>query len=167
MLLRFEGGYSNNPHDKGNYNSKGELVGSKLGISAQTYETFTGKVPTVEDIKNINEALFIEILRNNYWDKIKADLILSQPLANLICDWLYNSGNSAILHTQRVIGVKDDGIVGQKTIDAINASDPFLLFIRLHDDRITFVKNIVNNYPSQSVFLQGWLNRVNSITYTS
>ena len=35
LILKNEGGYQAHPNDKGNYNSKGQLVGTKYGISGQ------------------------------------------------------------------------------------------------------------------------------------
>ena len=54
--LDFEGGYTDNPADKGNYTKSGKLVGTNHGISAKLYELITGSEPTVEDMKTLSKA---------------------------------------------------------------------------------------------------------------
>ena len=59
-----------------------------------------------------------------------------------------------------------DGIVGAKTLAAINAADPQQLFERVKAARLAYFDSIVRRRPSQIVFLNGWRNRVNSFTYS-
>jgi len=164
LLLRHEGGYTNNPNDKGNYNSKGELVGTKYGISAKVYEEYFDKIPTELDMRTITPDQF-ETVARNYWDAWSADLIDSQAVANFLVDWYYNSGAWGIKLPQRFLHLKEDGIVGPKTIAAVNSSDPYLLFIGLKQERKEFIENIVKHNPPQAVFLNGWLNRIASFNY--
>ena len=104
-ILTFEGGYVNDKSDSG-----GE---TKYGISKKAF-------PNV-DIKNLtlNEAK--EIYKKVYWDKIKGDKIKSQHIAELIFDTAVNMGTSfAIKTAQKVLNVKQDGIVGPITLNTLN-----------------------------------------------
>lgn len=51
------------------------------------------------------------------------------------------------------------------TIDAINAHDPKELFNRVKEARKQFYANIVRRDPSQKVFMNGWMNRIESFTF--
>ena len=60
IVLRLEGGYQNNPADKGNYNSLGDLVGTKYGISAPVLEQWIGRPPTKMDMADYFQSDSLE-----------------------------------------------------------------------------------------------------------
>ena len=64
-----------------------------------------------------------------------------------------------------MLDLNPDGIVGDKTIQAINNHDPKTLFTKIHERRKLFLENIVKNNPSQKIFLKGWLRRLEGIQY--
>jgi len=162
FILRWEGGCVNDPLDKGGATNKGVTIATwKEG----GYDIDGDGDIDENDVKLISEADFGIILRKYYWDKWKADLIISQSIANIVVDWTWGSGAWGIKIPQRILGVKEDGVVGQKTIDAINESDPFFLFLRLKDERIRFIDNIIKNNPNQLRFKTGWYNRINALKY--
>ncbi len=66
---------------------------------------------------------------------------------------------------QKLLGVTADGIVGKRTLAAINAADPQQLFERVKAARLAYFDSIVRRRPSQIVFLNGWRNRVNSFKF--
>lgn len=107
------------------------------------------------------EPLVIEFYKSHYWDKIQLDKVCNDDVAGFVFDWFVNSGTAGIKSIQRALGLDDDGIVGRKTIHAINNYNGNLLE-RLKIARTTFFKSIVRNDNSKAKFLQGWLNRVNS-----
>lgn len=163
FLASWEGGYSNNKNDKGGATNKGV-----------TYTTFTayckrkGVTPTLAGLRALPEADWKNIMKGGYWDAVHADGIHDQGVANLIADWAVNSGpNSATKNVQRLVGAKVDGIFGQKTLDAVNAANPGVLFVRLRQARLDMYARLVHNGSSQKVFLAGWTNRTKSIRYTS
>jgi lysozyme family protein len=162
FILRWEGGYVNDSLDKGGATNKGVTIAT---WKAGGYDIDGDGDIDENDVKLISEADFGIILRKYYWDKWKADLIISQSIANIVVDWTWGSGSWGIRIPQRILGVKEDGIVGQKTIDAINETDPFFLFLRLKDERIQFIDNIIKNNPKQMRFKMGWYNRINALKY--
>lgn len=101
--------------------------------------------------------------KKQYWDRICLDEVCNEKVAGLLFDFYVNSGNHAIKTIQRIIGVKDDGIIGAKTLYAINNYEGNL-FEQLKTNRIGFFKSIVKNNPSKQIYLKGWLNRINSFT---
>lgn len=68
---------------------------------------------------------------------------------------------------QKLLGVKVDGIVGEKTLAALNAQEPKLFFAKIKRERIAFIQRLVKNNPRQKVFEKGWLKRLNCINYGS
>jgi lysozyme family protein len=63
------------------------------------------------------------------------------------------------------VKVEVDGIVGPKTLTAINCADQEMLFNTLKIERKVFLNNIIKRKPNQIVFYNGWMNRVNSFEY--
>ena len=164
IILRWEGGYVNDPLDRGGATNKGITIAT---WKAGGYDIDGDGDIDKDDVKLITEADFCIILRKYFWDKWLADLIISQPIANMVVDWTWGSGVWGISIPQRIMGVKEDGIVGKKTIDALNEQDPFFFFLRLKEERLQFIDNIIKNNPSQIRFKNGWYNRINAIKYTN
>lgn len=158
FVLRYEGGFVNDPADSGGPTNK--------GVTLNTFRSVYGRAKTINDLKHMTDNEWRHIFKSLYWDKCKGDDITDQSIANLLVDWAYNSGTSlAIRHIQRIVGVKADGIMGNITLSAINNHSPLPLFGALKQDRIAFYHSIVAKRPANKKFLKGWLNRVNSFTY--
>lgn len=122
----------------------------------------------LEDLKqsDINDAM--RIAKPFYWDKVYGDQINCQAIAEFLCDWAYNSGvGKAVKKVQQLLpsDIKSDGDMGPKTLAAINAKDPKVLFDKLKASRESFYRAIVKANPDQEKFLKGWLNRNNSFTF--
>lgn len=157
FILRWEGGYINDQADLGKQTNK--------GVTLSTYRSVFGKNKTVSDLKKITDEQWEFIFKKFYWDKWKADNINDQNVANILVDWLWCSGSYGIKIPQRVLGVSADGIVGSKTIAAINARDGRELFDTIKQERKDFIDRICQTRPQNRKFKNGWLNRINSIAY--
>lgn len=156
FILSWEGGYVNDPYDKGGATNK--------GVTIATFRQVFGQNKTVTDLKNITDEQWMTIFKKYYWDRWKADQINSQSIANLLVDWVWASGNYGIKLPQKVLRVSIDGIVGPKTIAAINGyPNERELFVKLWKEREDFFKRI--GVGTQRKFLRGWLNRLNGIKY--
>ena len=164
LIFKWEGSgkYGNDPIDKGGP--------TKFGITLDTWKHVgydknrDGKID-YKDVQLLNENDFKIVLKKNFWDKWKADEIKNQSIANLVVDWLWGSGKWGIIYPQRALGVKDDGIVGKKTIDALNSADQEKLFKKIWNMKKDFYLNIVKKNPNQKRFINGWLNRLNSFKF--
>lgn len=113
-----EGGYVNDPKDRG-----GE---TKYGISKRSYPHL--------DIKDLTEEGAANIYLKDYYNKCKCDK-LPYDLSVAVFDCAVNQGYSIAikllqeaLKKQHII-VEVDGIIGMKTIDAVNKSDYSKLFV--------------------------------------
>jgi hypothetical protein len=106
------------------------------------------------------------ILRPHYWNRWRADEIRSQALANILVDWVWGSGKYGITIPQGILGVKQDGIVGKKTLDALNNyPDPEELFHKIWQMRKAYFHLICMKRPANKRFLKGWLNRLNDFKW--
>ncbi len=160
FVLKAEGGYSNHPNDKGGP--------TKYGITLEIWKQFgydknkDGKI-NAEDVKLITEEDATKIIKIKYWDRWKADEIKSQRIANTVVDWMYNSGSYGIIIPQRLLGITADGIVGPKTLLAINLVNEKEFLEKLCNERYEFYNKIIRNNPSQKVFKRGWYNRIDNL----
>ena len=122
----------------------------------------------VDDLQLISEEDAVNcVMKPHYWDKWQADQIKSQSVANLVVDWVWASGIHGIKGVQEILGVTVDGIVGIKTIAALNDRNARELFAEIKRARISFIEGIIKRDPSQIIFKRGWLTRLNNINYGS
>lgn len=158
IIKKWEGGFVNHPADpQGATNS---------GITIATFRSVYGKNKTVQDLKNMTNEQWEYIFKTRFWDRWKADNIDNQAIANLLVDWLWGSGVYGIKYPQSVLGVKADGLVGQKTLAAINGnSNKKDLFNKLWQRRKKHFDDIVKNRPSSKVFYKGWINRLSDFKW--
>ena len=158
FILKWEGGFANDPVDRGGATNK--------GITLKTYQYHFGKNKTVNDLKNITDEEWFEIYKIDFWDRWKGDEINNQSIANLLVDWVWASGKYGITNAQRILKVTADGIVGKKTIEALNSyPNQRMLFSRLLTERLSYINRIVKANPSQKKFLNGWKNRILEFKY--
>lgn len=161
-ILKWEGGFVNDPDDLGGATCK--------GVTYRTYKLYCSRkkrpIPSVGDLKRITDEEFSLILKEMYWDACRADSIQSQGVANAIVDWAWNSGTAtAAKEIQKVLGVKADGIIGNITLSAINSQSPLPLFGRIKTARIKYIERICESRPENRKFYRGWMNRINDLQY--
>jgi hypothetical protein len=84
FTLNLEGGLSTDPHDPGNYRPDGTFVGTKYGISANSYPDL--------DIPNLTKEQAIEIYKRDYWLPSGAAAVGNCRLAMAIFDHAVNAG---------------------------------------------------------------------------
>lgn len=180
LVLDLEGGFQNHPEDWGNYNAyddqgnyvpyqerKGRTLqsGTNRGISTALYSSLAKREVSEEEIRTITEEQAKAIYKTVFWDGVKGDLILHQQIANLIFDTHVNHGGYGKKMVQRVLNhlgfaLEEDGIVGAKTLAAINQADPAELHDSILDIRILKYQELAAKRADNDRFLQGWLNRL-------
>lgn len=151
-ILSHEGGFTQNPADRGNWTSGrigvGKLKGTKYGISAMSYPD--------EDIKNLSWERACLLYLRDFWTPLNADK-LHDGVAYQLLDFAVNSGiSNAIKAYQRALGVKADGVFGAlslKAADAMTESDQILLVLA---ERLDFMASI----KSWTDFGRGWARRI-------
>jgi lysozyme family protein len=163
FILAREGGFSNRKADKGGPTNKGVTLTTWRSVG---YDKDGDGDIDVDDLRLLTDDEVINrVLKPHYWDRYRADQINSQSVANICVDWLWMSGKPAITKVQALLALKADGIVGPKTIAAINAADPKELFTRIKQARFAFYAAIVAADPTQKANINGWHNRLNAMNY--
>lgn len=180
FILKWEGGFVNDPADAGGATNKGVTLTTWRNIG---YDKDGDGDIDVQDLKLLSSAdVRDRVLKPHYWDRWKADLIQSQKVANILVDWVWGSGKHGIVIPQKLLGVADDGIVGDKTLSAVNFADPDQLFDAIFQARVDFFNEIteasIREYEKKigrkakeaelikytnKRFLKGWLNRLDDI----
>ena len=153
-LLRVEGGYSDDENDKGGK--------TKYGITEEEAREFGYK-------GNMHD-LTIDFAKNIYLKKYylgnKLDKVVNDKVALSICDWAVNSGRNGTKNAQIAINqltnanLDVDGIIGNKTLEALNSIDPGKFLEVYHNLQRIYYKGKVEADRTQEGFLTGWLNRV-------
>jgi lysozyme family protein len=144
-VLINEGGYVNDPTDRG-----GE---TKFGISKRAY-------PNV-DIKNLTTDEAKAIYKRDYWNKVKGDDIADDLVAFEIFDTAVNMGaRTSSKLVQMVVGVHPDGVIGEKSLEAINGTDVELLVSKFRLSKIARYLYLIKKRPANRKYLYGWINRV-------
>lgn len=164
FILQWEGKFVDDPADLGGATNMGVTIGTWKQVG---YDKDGDGVIDVKDLKLLTKDDVINrVLKTNYWDRWKADSIKKQSIANILVDWVWASGKHGIVRPQAILGVVADGIVGNKTLEAVNSyPDQQKLFDLIKADRIQFIKEIVDKRPANKRFEKGWLNRINSLKY--
>jgi lysozyme family protein len=161
--LKIEGGYGKNPLDPGNWTGGkkkvGQLVGTNHGISTFSYIDYYHRIPTEQDMRNITRDDAYTIFKVLKWNMIKGDAIQNQAVAELFFDGVVNHGHGVKL-MQGVLGIAKDGVVGMKTLQAINAANPQSLYNAYKERRRVYYHQLVQADPENVEFLDGWLKRL-------
>ena len=163
FILKWEGGFVNDPDDLGGATNMGVTIGAWKSCG---YDKDGDGDIDVDDLHLLTrEDVVNRVLKPHYWDRWKADLIQDQSVANILVDWVWASGAHGIKIPQRLLGVTMDGIVGPKTIAAVNAKNPRELFDMIKIARFDFIEDICRKRPANNKFKRGWMNRINDISY--
>ncbi len=109
--------------------------------------------------------IWTDIFKTMFWDRWHADSILSFKVAAALVDWTWVSGANGIKFPQRLLGVKADGVVGARTLQAVNSwKEPDRLFSLIQESRKAYHRRIAPAGSTNRVFLRGWNARVDRLT---
>lgn len=154
-------GWADDPDDLG-----GQTM---VGVTMATYEEYCRRKgypkPTTGRLMDLSYNDWKSILKMLYWDRWNADEIRSQSVAEIVCDFVWASGVHGIKVPQDLVGVIPDGIVGPKTLAAVNSRNPRELFDQIKIARFDFIEDICRKRPANNKFKRGWMNRINDIKF--
>lgn len=159
--FKVEGGKVNNPNDKGHATNMGVTLAT---WKSQGYDKDGDGDIDAADLNLITHADVVNILEK-YWNRWQADKINNNSIAYLLVDWVWNSGAWGIKKPQIALGLNADGVVGPKTIAAINGGDQSEIFKKIWTARKNFFDDICKNDHTQLTFHAGWMNRLNSFKF--
>jgi lysozyme family protein len=158
LILLLEGGFVDNPLDRGGPTNH--------GITMPTLSSWRKKQVTRDDIRSLDQQEARQIYRAFYWDAPRIWQIPNEGLKTAVFDQAVHSGHVravALLQTtlNRVNNAKlaTDGLIGPKTLGVCERSEyPLMTRRYIQAARLRYA-TIVQNDPSQSVFIRGWMNR--------
>lgn len=146
-VLGHEGGYVNDPTDRGGETNYG------ITVKVARENGYTGPMINlpIETVKEIYKA--------KYWDKVRADE-LPEAVRYIVFDTAINSGPSrGVKILQKCGGVTVDGIIGPNTLRAAQGVGLYAYAL----EKMYFYCQIVRRDKSQAKFIGGWSNRVMDI----
>lgn len=170
VVLRdsIEGGYSNNPNDRGGPTNRGMSLRAvsaldrdkrlPLFLKAEFDVDNDGDIDAL-DVPGWTHETALKFYRQFYWEPIQGDA-LPWPVGMLVFDSAVNEGIvSAILHLQRTVRVPEDGMLGPQTLAAVRrlSRDAGELLLR------QFCVHRLDRYRTLSdagIFFKGWAGRV-------
>lgn len=130
------------------------------GITLRTFRMIFGKDKTVEDLRNLTQAQWRQVYKGYFWDKCWGDMIKNQSVAEIFVDWCIHSGIDKIKLVQGMVDTTQDGIMGPKTLAAINAADQEILHRQIKLTRATRALNQIVSQPNRKYkYFDGWFNR--------
>lgn len=136
-------GYVNDPADAGGETKFGIAANANIGVDIRLLDWVDAK----------------DIYKRKYWDAVKADK-LQPKTAIVVFDCAVNHGVSqASKFLQRAVNVPDDGIIGERTIEAARINPDGLVADNIIQQRREFFHALVHRKPLQGRFLNGWLAR--------
>ncbi len=120
LILRYEGGYVNDPDDPGG--------ATNYGVTQAVYDDFRDeneqaprpvKLITMDEVRAIYER--------NYWRLCGAPALIAanrEKLATIAFDWAVNAGvERARWYVQAAVGTRPDGLWGEDTLRKIALAD--------------------------------------------
>lgn len=147
--LAHEGGWSNHPKDPGGATMR--------GVTQRVYTAYRERVGKPnQSVRFIEPAEILDIYKAQYWDALRCD-DLPTGVDYAVFDFGVNSGVSrAAKYLQRILGVKQDGVIGEMSIKAANMADPGFIVDKLCEDRMAFLRRL----KTWKTFGRGWTRRV-------
>jgi lysozyme family protein len=159
MVLKHEGGFTNDQRDPGNRLPDGRKGSTMLGCTQANWEAYINRKVTQDDMKRLTKDDVKPLYKKNYWDAVKGDE-LPNGVDYAAFDFAINAGPSAARKMiQRALGVTADGVFGPKTMAAIQSADAKDLMKKFSNEKIVFYKNLSNF----KVYGNGWLKRVEDV----
>lgn len=101
-----------------------------------------------------------DFMKKNFWDVMKLDSVTSQKIAEELFIFGTNANMKAgVKMAQRLIGVEDDGIVGNGTITALNAFNEHVFDEEYDLLEQAYYMNLILRHPELEVNEKGWIRR--------
>ena len=129
--------------------------------------------PTKEQLKRLSKLMcnntnalqeVKNIYRQKYWNRAKLYDVQSQKIAEEIFVFGVNAGiERAIKLAQEIVGVKADGIVGAKTLAALNAYNERLFDIIFDAGEARYYHSLAEAKKRFKIYEDGWLNRAKAV----
>ena len=151
MVIKSEGGFVNHPRDPGGM--------TNLGVTRSAWEAYLGRDVSEDDMRSLTPDRVKPFYKAMYWDRIKGDS-LPAGVDYAAYDLAVNSGPAkAARFLQEIAGVVADGVIGPKSLEAIQSCDAKETADAICDMRMDFLKGL----STFDTFGKGWTDRVTKV----
>jgi len=175
-----EGGLTGHPSDSASsdpapcgYDPKYDApYHTNKGITWTTFKSNADKLgytPSCSNFLNMPNEIWEAIYKNGYWDKLNADAIDNQGIANAYVTWAFGSGVGGARSLMRKM-LREQYGYSNAQVDSTNKITAILnklsrqnakaLFNNMVETRRNFFIQISPPGSNNQTFLQGWLNRL-------
>lgn len=149
--LGHEGGYVDHPLDPGG--------ATNLGITRRTLSRWLGRPVSKAEVRALTPSAVAPIYRRNYWDAVRGD-DLPAGVDLVTYDAGVNSGvRRGARWTQRACGSRPDGVVGPRTLEALERGSAKEIVKAATGHRLAFLQGL----STWRVFGRGWGRRVGEV----
>lgn len=156
-LMINEGGYSNDPNDRGG--------ATRYGIIRSEASRWFKRPVSVDEMRKFPIDVAKDIYFSWYWSPLACPLIKGAGMATCMFDIGVVRGIGVPpKYAQRICNTHGhnlvvDGHIGPKTLEAMNSIREDLFIEQFSNMVAAGFRAIVANRPNQVVFLKGWLRR--------
>jgi len=161
-LIKNEGiRYTENPLDSGG--------STKFGITLKYYSIYLGRLVSRDELKNLTLEDAKKFYWDSYWIPLRCDDLSSLPIKIALFDMSVLYGiHTAVDFAQKAIGccgyvLKCDGIMGDKTVTALNAVDEKDFIAFFYQFILRRIQEIIRKYPKNEAFRKGWTARAERV----
>lgn len=165
LVVGAEGIYSKDPRDNGNWTggapNKGELLGTKFGISAKSYGLKLAQFGISIRALTLKDAK--QIYKSDFWNKLKCDLLPETHRYPLFSCAVNCGVKFTASIYQKCLKVAVDGRIGPITTNKANNLDPKEPLEQFYREWAHHYREIVASQPRQAVHLKGWLSRIDAV----
>lgn len=165
-IKKWEGGLSKATTDRASENPVPDGSGyhTNKGITWKTWSSIFGKdADSIKRFYEMSDSDWSKVYKKYYWDAIGGDNIKSQRIADILVNWAWGSGvYTPSVTIQKIVGAAQDGIIGKKTIEAINKGNESDIYEKLKNANIDFFDSLSKN-PKYAANRDGWFNRLNDL----
>lgn len=152
LMFGDEGGYSNRKTDRGGP--------TKYGITQGTLSADLGRPATIDDVKNLTLARAEAIYRKNYWAQSGGDLLPAGLDYAVFNSGVMSGPARAAKILQQVVGVSPDGIIGVRTLDALEKHGSLDTVIRAYCDAYVDYLQAIKGAQGFIANGRGWTIRI-------
>lgn len=132
---------------------------TRYGITQLTLSHYLGRPATVDEVADMTLETASAIYRQLYWTPLKLDQADSAVATALFDAAVLCGPSRAVKLAQRVLQVKDDGLLGPLTSSALSRADRQDFLLQYVPQLVQFFLHIVTYDPTQAKFLEGWTRR--------
>lgn len=156
FVLRWEGGFADDPADPGGRTNR--------GVTQKTYAAWRARQALPRrDVLLIEEAEVEAIYRMDYWGPAGCDR-LERPLNLVVFDTVVNMGvRRSVKILQTALHCPADGRFGPVTAAAADACDKGETVVAYCRIREGIYRALAQKNSKLGKFLKGWLNRLDSV----